>query len=109
MQYEPDSWVIVKITSTLGQHYRVLAGWSGSYLYGSSWKLNSGIVRYEDVGNAYNFYGDSGSVYTCYKTGERMNGIMSMTFANLAEQNSDTCWIEVVSIKEFLDNFVEMV
>ena len=53
--YTPDSWVIVKIQSEkYGTIYKVLAGWSGSYLYGASWKLSSGIVTFEDKGSIMN-------------------------------------------------------
>jgi hypothetical protein len=31
MQYIPDNWVILKIKGS-DPHYKVLAGWSGSYL-----------------------------------------------------------------------------
>ena len=47
--YTPDSWVIVKIQSEkYGTLHKVLAGWSGSYLYGASWKMSSGIITFED-------------------------------------------------------------
>ena len=39
----PDSWVVLKITAETGVIYKVLAGWSGGYLDGDSWRLNSGI------------------------------------------------------------------
>ena len=75
MIYEPDNWVILKIDNQGETFYKVLAGWSGSYLYGSSWKLNSGIIRCEDNDQYYNFCGHSGSVYKCRKDGYlvRMN------------------------------------
>jgi hypothetical protein len=62
--YQPDNWVVIKFPD----HYRVLAGWSGGYLTGDSWKLNSGIVRVEDDGENYLFYGSSGSCYKCCKS-----------------------------------------
>lgn len=65
-EYTPDNWVVIKIEGD-DPHYRVLAGWSGGYTTGSSWKLNSGITRVEDAGEYYNFYGFSGSVYHCHK------------------------------------------
>lgn len=64
-EYYPDSWVVIKATHKDQVLYKVLAGWSGSYLYGSSWRLNSGIEKCEyDVDNdQWRFYGSSGSVY----------------------------------------------
>ena len=72
--YYPDNWVIIQIKGD-NPHYKVLAGWSGGYIDGSSWKLNSGITRLEEDGNHCNFYGHSGSLYSCSKGsyGLRMN------------------------------------
>ena len=53
--YTPDNWVVIKMDGD-EPHYRVLAGWSGGYLDGNSWKMNSGIVRVEMDGNYYHFY-----------------------------------------------------
>lgn len=62
--YIPDSWVLVKIKD--GDH-RVLAGWSGGYLDGTSWRLNSGVARVTSVpGAGYDVHGNSGSVYRCF-------------------------------------------
>ena len=64
--YTPDNWVVIKMDGDAA-HYRVLAGWSGGYLDGNSWKMNSGIIRVEMDGNYYHFYGLSGSCYSCHK------------------------------------------
>ena len=64
--HKPNNWVVIKMDGD-DPHYRVLAGWSGGYLDGDSWKMNSGITRVEDDGDCYNFYGSSGSCYSCYK------------------------------------------
>ena len=85
--YTPDSWVIVKIQSEKYETiYKVLAGWSGSYLYGASWKLSSGIVTFEDKGEHYESLQDSGSTYVLYKSSERMSAIMASTFSSFKEQ-----------------------
>ena len=85
MPYTPDSWVIVKIQYEKYETiYKVLAGWSGSYLYGASWKLSSGIVTFEDKGKYYESLQDSGSTYVLYKSSERMSAIMASTFATFA-------------------------
>ena len=85
--YTPDSWVIVKIQyEKYETPYKVLAGWSGSYLYGASWKLSSGIVTFEDKGEHYESLQDSGSTYILYKSLERMSAIMASNFASFEEQ-----------------------
>lgn len=66
-EYTPDSWVVIKMTHNDKTFYKVLGGWSGGYLNGTSWRLNSGIERVELEDDVYKFYGASGSVYSCYK------------------------------------------
>lgn len=84
--YIPDNWVVVKLKGD-DPHYRVLAGWSGGYTSGDSWRMNSGIVRVEESSETFetndriyiveyfDFYGSSGSCYSCNKRayGLRMN------------------------------------
>lgn len=72
--YLPDNWVIIKVMGD-DPHYRVLAGWSGGYTTGDSWRMNSGITSIEDGKNRFLFHGASGSVYSCGKKsyGLRMN------------------------------------
>ena len=43
MEYTPDNWVIIEIKSEAKPFYKVLAGWSGGYGGGGSWRMNSGI------------------------------------------------------------------
>lgn len=79
--YIPDSWVLVKIKNN---DYRVLAGWSGGYLSGSSWRLNSGVARVERApGAGYDIHGDSGSVYRCFFGTYALRMSMALTAAAL--------------------------
>ena len=104
--YTPDSWVIVKIQSEKYETiYKVLAGWSGSYLYGASWKLSSGIVTFEDKGEHYESLQDSGSTYILYKSSERMSAIMASTFASFEEQfKGINGTIEVIDSGDYVNN-----
>ena len=104
--YTPDSWVIVKIQSEkYGTIHKVLAGWAGSYLYGASWKLSSGIVTFEDKGLYYESLQDSGSTYTLYKSAERMSAIMASTFASFEEQlKGVNGTIEVIDSGDYVNN-----
>lgn len=63
--YKPDNWVVIRFKGD-DPHYRVLAGWSGGYLSGNSWRMNSGITRSEFDGDYWHFYGSSGSCYKCH-------------------------------------------
>ena len=73
MTYNPDNWVVVK--NPTDGHMRVLAGWSGGYMQGDSWRMNSGITKCEEAEDTSKINGSSGSVYSCNKSsyGLRMN------------------------------------
>lgn len=98
-EYNPDSWVIVKISQPdLPAVYKVLAGWSGGYLDGDSWRMNSGIVKVEKNGDYFDFTGDSGSVYKCHKNGNEMR--MSMAGVWNQMHNAFPDQVELVSVDE---------
>ena len=53
--YRPDNWVVIKFTQQVKSgntgygrtekvFYKVLGGWSGGYLDGDSWRMNSGGI-----------------------------------------------------------------
>ena len=66
----PDKWVVVKIdNNTDTSLYKVFATWSGGYLNGDRWKMNSGIKSMEYDDDYYYFIGHSGSCYKCHKKG----------------------------------------
>jgi len=87
-QYNPDNWVVIKINGD-DPHYRVLAGWSGGYLDGSSWRMNSGIVKVEEDGDYLNFYGSSGSLYKCHKESYTLRMNIDRIWAALQERHGD--------------------
>ena len=102
--YTPDVWIIVEIHSPKhGTQYRVLAGWYGGYLYGDSWRLNSGIVEVKEFDNRYEFIGDSGSVYLCYKSAQRTSGMTQSvlnTYSAQLESLKDGSYIKEVEVKD---------
>lgn len=73
----PDNWVILKLPNNV---YKVFATWIGGYLYGDSWKLNSGIHKVEQDENFYYFIGYSGS---CYKCNKKSYGIVTSFGLNI--------------------------
>jgi hypothetical protein len=84
--YTPNNWVIVKLTSAEGVIHKVLAGWSGGYLEGNSWRMNSGIVRASEEGDYILFHGESGSVYKCHKDAQRLSNSTAGIYNTLVEQ-----------------------
>ena len=68
-QYNPDKWLIIKITDNGNIIYKVFGSWYGGFLDGDSWRCNSGITKitFDKKTNTYHFFGESGSVYICHK------------------------------------------
>lgn len=62
----PERWVILNINNG---YYKVFGSWTGGYLYGDRWRLNSGIKKVEQDENFYYIFGLSGSCYKCHKKG----------------------------------------
>lgn len=88
MMYEPNNWVVIKINGK-DPHYRVLAGWSGGYLEGSSWRMNSGITKVEEDDDAYYFSGSSGSKYRCGKQSYGLRHNNAYVWDNLVTRHGD--------------------
>ena len=95
MTYEPDSFVIVKVPFG----YKVLGGWSGGYLDGDSWRMNSGIKSFYIEKECYYFVGYSGSVYRVHPTNERV----SMAMAGVIDSIEHVS--EIVSLEDFVKEF----
>ena len=103
-EYTPHNWVVLKIQNNEEIFYKVLAGWSGGYLDGDSWRMNSGITGVEKQAHLYGFYGSSGSVYWCHKDAYRLTMATSEVYNQLKEKfgdaveimPEDTDWGELV-------------
>jgi hypothetical protein len=100
--YTPDNWVVLKIDIE-ETFYKILAGWSGGYLDGDSWRMNSGIERVEEVGDFYNFIGSSGSIYSCHKGSEALRMNNMGVYQTLIEQYPDK--ISMILFEDFIKEF----
>ena len=67
MDYCPNRWIFVRLTSSSGSQYKVFATWFGSYTNGDCWRLSSGVVKVSLDGDFYVFNNYSGSNYHCHK------------------------------------------
>jgi hypothetical protein len=67
MEYRPDRWMMVSLTTEGKVHYRIFATWGGGYLNGDEWKLNSGVTSLKETEDQFYFEGSSGSTYICNK------------------------------------------
>jgi hypothetical protein len=86
--YFPDNWVVIKFKGD-DPRYRILAGWSGGYTTGNSWRMNSGIVRVTEDEHCFNFYGASGSCYQCRKTAYCLRMNNAYIWSQLQKQHGD--------------------
>lgn len=85
--YIPDGWRLIEITGT-DPHYRIFASWSGGYLGGDRWRLNSGILSVEEDSEFYYFYGYSRSIYKCHKESYGISNAYGIgVLANLIENS----------------------
>lgn len=86
---------MLRINYTGEDIYKILAGWSGSYLYGASWKLNSGVTKVEQDGDYFLFHGHSGSVYRCHKACYGFSGYTAGIYQTFVDDYKDTEGLEL--------------
>ena len=110
-EYTPDRLVVLKIKEGKGTFpfYKVLGGWSGGYIYGDSWRMNSGITLVFERENTVDFYGESGSMYHCHKVGYGLSMATAGIYNQLKENEKfkgqiqlmpeDTDWSELLNDK----------
>ena len=92
--YEPDNWVILEIEHEGNTIHKVLAGWSGGYLDGDTWRLNSGIERIVTTETHYEILGYSGSVYKVRKGSEMVRFNISGVLQELVATGAKVIKIE---------------
>jgi hypothetical protein len=91
--YAPDTWVVVFLNGP-DPHYRILGGWSGGYLSGDSWRMNSGIKEAIEEDDHFLFIGTSGSTYACHKDMYGLRMSTAGTWSQLQEKFGDK--VEIV-------------
>ena len=104
--YNPNRWLVISITHEAKTHYRVFATWSGGYLHGDSWKLNSGITKTTLEDGVYHFEGSSGSVYQCREKSYGSNGYGWSVLNNLIKDAAENGTL--IQIKEEDTNWLEL-
>lgn len=71
-EYIPDRWMLVKM-NVQDPFFKVLGSWSGGYLSGDSYRLNSGVIDVKYENGNYIFFGASGSKYICHEESYGVN------------------------------------
>lgn len=98
--YSPDNWIILEITQDGKTYHKVLSGWSGGYLHGDHWRMNSGIKSIDEVEGYYYIHGYSGSIYKCNKESE----MIRMNISGIFKQLQD--FVKEVKISTILDKYI---
>ena len=99
--YKPDRWVVFKIVNNDETLYKVFGMWYGGYTAGDSWRLNSGITKFEEVNDQYHFHGTSGSIYVGYKNSYGLTNYGASVAASFMSSGKvtvmpeDTNWLEL--------------
>ena len=94
----PDAWVIIEVNHEGEQFQKILSGWSGSYLYGDSWRMSSRIKKL-DIKLEEEFYTvetDSGSVYNLWKQYQGLRMSNASIYNELKERFGDQ--VEIVEL-----------
>jgi len=94
----PDAWVIIEVNHEGEQFQKIIAGWSGSYLYGDSWRMSSRIKEIKiDVEQDYiTVETDSGSVYNLPKQYQGLKMSNAGVYNELKEKFGDA--VEIVEL-----------
>ena len=94
----PDAWVIIEVNHEGKQFQKILSGWSGSYLYGDSWRMSSPIKEINiDVNKDYiTVETDSGSVYNLPKVYQGLRMSNAGIYNELKERFGDA--MEIVEL-----------
>jgi hypothetical protein len=104
--YTPNNWQIIHgqpKDKTKG-YYRIIAGWSGSYMYGTSWKVSSGCEQVFDLGDSWKVTQSSGSVYNLSKSSE-YSSVATAGVLEALQEHYLACDITVVKMENILKNF----
>ena len=94
----PDAWVIIEVKTPAGQFQKILSGWSGSYLYGDSWRMSSPMKELNIKVNQdfFTVETDSGSCYTLWKSRQGLRMSNAGIYNELKEKFGDM--LEIVEL-----------
>ena len=88
----PDSWVLLEVNHEGEQLQKILAGWSGSYLYGDSWRMSSPIAELDIKVNSkwITAVTVSGSTYNLSKPHQGLRMSIAGIYNQLKEKYGDS-------------------
>lgn len=94
----PDAWVIIEVKTPAGQFQKILSGWSGSYLYGDSWRMSSPMKELNIKVDEDHFIVEtgSGSTYKLFKSRQGLRMSNASIYNQLKEKFGDM--LEIVEL-----------
>lgn len=100
--YTPDGWTFLKIqVEGCDPRIKVFGSWSGGYLNGDSWRVNSGCTKIEEDENEYIVYGYSGSQYILSKQNNRITSYNKGVLEDMIKElQSYGHKAEIISVQE---------
>jgi hypothetical protein len=100
-EYTPDAWVTIKIDfKDPTRNFRcVVGGWYGGYGDNNTWRRSSPIQQVHDLVSHYEFETESGAVYICAKSANRVSMPIAQVIANLRNHPD----VELVTVDEVYD------
>lgn len=103
MIYTPDGYAVIRIQTYGSDDFimKVFGSWSGGYLSGDSWRLNSGIIDIKDEGDYYLVTGFSGNQYRLSKTTNYIRPYNKSVLGDMiAELRSYSHRVELITIQD---------
>lgn len=108
--YSPDTYQFIRISSGNDKEVvtKLFAVWTGGYLDGAAWKLNSGATKITKEDGMYFVHGHSGSVYAIPVEQPPMTSYGENVLEHITE-NADAVniHIELISSEEAFKEFGE--
>lgn len=102
-EYNPDKYVLLRVTTSNKTNYRVFGTWYGRYTSGDSWRINSGVEKVEVSGDIISFIGASGSRYNVHKEAVGASNYTASILDNLIKQAKDyETAIEIITLDTYL-------
>jgi hypothetical protein len=101
--YEPDRWVIARITSKNHPTIdKIVGSWYGGFGGSDSWRMSSGITKVVPQDDHYEVHNHSGSIYKLFKGAEGTSAYTGSVINNMATQleESGEGMMRIIDIKE---------
>src|SRR5574343_64468 len=94
--HRPDRWQILRIDYNGEIIHKILGGWSGSYIYGDSWRLSSVIQEVTQKDDRIIFLMETGSTYECNPE----MASMSLLMAGILSQIQETYPTQIITLEQ---------